>query len=217
MQHKVLSSANTERLLRKAIIPPKPVSLQGFVVETDILRTESFFFWKVDSMVHFESQTSPNESQLHLPDLHSKTFCSFFFFFFWLPALEIQLGESCWIISYFYSPVQKNLCWLKCAKAHLMSAFWEDTSIGRDRGQCCSQTSLVQMPTAWEKRHTLPFNAHAEKCLSAAPYTTTHLEHSQRLRMSPLSDFSLTQWELPLCLLNAAGGRKRKMKSSATK
>lgn len=216
MQHKTLSSANTERLLRKAIIPPKPVSLQGFVVETDILRTESFFFWKVDSMVHFESQTSPNESQLHLPDLHSKTFCSFFFFFFFdFQCWKFSLGNPAGSFLIF-TALSKKICagW---SVQKPMSAFWEDTSIGRDRGQCCSQTSLVQMPTAWEKQHTLPFNAHAEKCLSAAPYTTTHLEHSQRLRMSPLSDFSLTQWELPLCLLNAAGGRKRKMKSSATK
>lgn len=166
-------------------------------------------------MVHFESQTSPNESQSHLPDSHSKTFCSFFFF--WLPVLEIQLGEFCWIVSYLHSLVHKNLCRLKCAKAHLTAVFWEDTSIGRDRRQCRSQTLLARMPAACEQQHTLPFHAHAGKCLSAAPYTIIHLEHSQRLRVSSLADFSLSQWELPLCLLSTAGGRKRKPKSSATK
>lgn len=110
MQHKALSSAKTERLLHKAITPPEPVSLQGFVVETQTSwELNLFFFWKVDSMVHFESQTSPNESQLHLTDLHSKTFCSFFFFFFDFQCWKFSLGNSAGSFLIFTAP-SKKIC-----------------------------------------------------------------------------------------------------------
>lgn len=53
----------------------------------------------------------------------------------------------------------------------------------------------------------LPFHTYAEKQMPALSHTIIHLE--QRVM---LADFSLTQWELPLCWLNTADRRKREAK-----
>lgn len=58
----------------------------------------------------------------------------------------------------------------------------------------------------------LLFHAHAGKQMPALSYTIIHFEHSLMLKASSLADFSLTQWELPVCWLHTADRRKKEAK-----
>lgn len=130
-----------------------------------------------------------------------------FFFLFWLPVLEIQLGEFSWIISHWYTSVQQILCQVKSSFHRCFLA------THRQKGpKAMSQPEPPQQGCWVWKQAMLTFHAHAGTQMLALSSTIIHSELSLMLQVSSLTDFSPAQRELPLCWLNTASRRKREAK-----